>query len=290
MDKIELQLQNISKQYGSVYALKQINALLGPGVYALLGPNGAGKTTLQNIIADLLIPTEGKVLWCGQEIHKLGASYRAVLGYLPQDPSFYGNFTGIQIMDYFARLRNVVNPHKRISELLELVGLTSAANRKVSGYSGGMLRRLGIAVTLIGDPKLLILDEPTAGLDPKERIRFRSIIGQLGTEKIVLLATHIVSDVEHTAGNILLLNQGKLLAANTADQLKDSLHGKLWLVNGTEDELAALSKTYRMGTIQATQDGCAATVFSDDRPTAKANPKAPDLEDVYLYYIAEENA
>src|SRR6266850_6969752 len=212
---MRLLIENLSKEYrGSVRALSEVHLALGPGVLGLLGPNGAGKSTLMRILATITQPSSGRVLWNETEIARDPDVLRAVLGYLPQDFGVYPNLNALEFLEYLAAVRGIAAAaaRKRIGELLELVNLTDAAKRPLGGYSGGMRQRVGIAQALLNDPQLLIVDEPTAGLDPEERVRFRNLLGDLSGERIVLLSTHIVSDVEATAAHIALLAHGRLLA------------------------------------------------------------------------------
>lgn len=202
---MELKIDHITKKYGDKVALNDVSIQLQPGIYGLLGPNGAGKSTLINIIVQLLSPTQGSIRFDGKDISKMGAEYRSLLGYLPQTVGLYKNFTGRQMLSYLASLKGLPEDQKQeqVAQVLEMVNLTQDADRKIGRYSGGMRQRIGIAQALLGDPKILIFDEPTAGLDPKERIRFMNILSELSSDKIILLATHIVSDVEHIAHFVL---------------------------------------------------------------------------------------
>lgn len=208
---MELKIDRVTKQYGSKIAVDRISLKLPKGVYGLLGANGAGKTTLMRLICGILRPDEGEVSCDGMDASS--EEYRANLGYLPQDFGYYPDFIGMNFLLYMAALKglNKTEARKKAAELLELVGLQNAAKKKMKTYSGGMKQRIGIAQALLGDPKLLVLDEPTAGLDPKERVRFRNLIAELGKERIVLLSTHIVSDIEHIADVVLMMKDGQLI-------------------------------------------------------------------------------
>lgn len=211
---MELRLDRLTKQFGSAIAVDRLSATLTPGVYGLLGANGAGKTTLMRMICDVLKPTSGSVVWNGTPIERLGERYRSVLGYLPQDFGYYPDFSALDFMLYLSALKGLDSKaaKRRSMELLDLVGLKSVAKRKVKTFSGGMKQRLGIAQAVINDPQVLVLDEPTAGLDPKERVRFRNLISALAQDKVVILSTHIVSDVEYIADEILIMRAGQIVA------------------------------------------------------------------------------
>ena len=227
-----LSVEHVTKQYGNFTALEDISLTFSPGVYGLLGPNGAGKTTLMKMLATLLFPTKGQILWDGEDILVLGADYRGLLGYLPQQFGYYPNYTPRQFLRYAAALQCIPKrkAEERISRLLELVGLGADGDRKLKKFSGGMIQRVGIASAMLNDPRLLILDEPTAGLDPRERVRFRNLIHSLAEDRIVLLSTHIVSDVETIAGQIVMFRDHHLYCCDTPANICARLHGKVFQV------------------------------------------------------------
>ena len=240
---MKLSFEHISKLYGDTVALQQIDLTLGSGVYGLLGPNGAGKTTLMRIMTDLLAPSTGRVLLDGQDIAVMGAAFRKKLGYLPQDFGVYPNFTAEQFLLYIARLKGLskFEAKRQTDGLLHMVGLEDKKQKKLKGFSGGQRQRVGIAQALLGDPEILVLDEPTAGLDPEERIRFRGIISDLSQQKLVLLSTHIVSDLEAVANEIILLRKGVVLSMQKPASLLEQLNGQVWLVTVPAVDEAALS-------------------------------------------------
>ena len=282
-----LEIKNASKQYPKALALDGFSAELTSGLYGLLGPNGAGKTTLISIITTLLSPTSGTVLYDGKEIGS--RDYMKKIGYLPQYPRFYKSFTANEFLHYMAAMKGLDKKaaSKRVAELLEQVNLTEHANKKIGAFSGGMRQRLGIAQAIINDPEILILDEPTAGLDPKERVRFRNIISKLSSDRIIILATHIVSDVECVAKEVILLKEGKLLQKATPLSLQTAMDGKVWSLQAEENELQQYMDKYVIANAAAVDGKYCLRVISDEKPHKNANSEAPRLEDVYLYYFGE---
>ena len=284
---MKLSFENISKLYGDTVALQQIDLTLGSGVYGLLGPNGAGKTTLMRIMTDLLAPSTGRVLLDGQDIAVMGAAFRKKLGYLPQDFGVYPNFTAEQFLLYIARLKGLskFDAKRQTDNLLRMVGLEDKKQKKLKGFSGGQRQRVGIAQALLGNPEILVLDEPTAGLDPEERIRFRGIISDLSQQKLVLLSTHIVSDLEAVANEIILLRKGVVLEMQKPASLLDRLNGQVWLVTVPAADEAALTKQYACSNVMHTDGKSVIRLLSESAPRPDAVPTAPNMEDLYLYYF-----
>ena len=284
---MKLSFENISKLYGDTVALQQIDLTLGSGVYGLLGPNGAGKTTLMRIMTDLLAPSTGRVLLDGQDIAVMGAAFRKKLGYLPQDFGVYPNFTAEQFLLYIARLKGLskFDAKRQTDNLLRMVGLEDKKQKKLKGFSGGQRQRVGIAQALLGDPEILVLDEPTAGLDPEERIRFRGIISDLSQQKLVLLSTHIVSDLEAVANEIILLRKGVVLEMQKPALLLEHLNGQVWLVTVPAADEAALTKQYVCSNVMHTDGKSVIRLLSKSAPRPDAVPTAPNMEDLYLYYF-----
>lgn len=284
---MKLSFEHISKLYGDTAALHQIDLTLGSGVYGLLGPNGAGKTTLMRIMTDLLAPSTGRVLLDGQDIAVMGAAFRKKLGYLPQDFGVYPNFTAEQFLLYIARLRGLskFEAKRQTDDLLHMVGLEDKKQKKLKGFSGGQRQRVGIAQALLGDPEILVLDEPTAGLDPEERIRFRGIISDLSQQKLVLLSTHIVSDLEAVANEIILLRTGVVLEMQKPASLLEQLNGQVWLVTVPAADEAALTKQYVCSNVMHTDGKSVIRLLSKSAPRPDAVPTAPNMEDLYLYYF-----
>lgn len=284
---MKLEFVNISKKYGSKVALEEVSFHLEPGVHGLLGPNGAGKTTLMNILTGLLKASGGKVVLDGRDTIAMGNEFREILGYLPQNPGFYSSFSGYEILDYFAELKGIADSKKKINELLELVNLKEDAKRKCGGYSGGMKRRLGIAVALLNEPKVLILDEPTAGLDPQERIRFRNIIGQIGLNRIVILATHIISDLENIADDIILLKEGKVLGIKTVEEFRAMAENKVWELEVSAEETEKYINANKCVHVLKSEGKIKLRLISDECPGNGAAAATPSMEDVYLSVFGE---
>ena len=248
---MELTIERLGKRYGSQWALRQLSLRCEPGMVGLVGPNGAGKTTLMRMIATLLDPTEGTIHWNGQDIRTHGAALRQVLGYLPQEFGIYPEFSGRQFLRYLAAMKGLPTSlaHRRVDEVLEIVQMQSVADRKLPTYSGGMKQRIGIAQALLNDPELLIVDEPTAGLDPAERVRFRTLLANLTSTRIIILSTHIISDVEAVANRLVILQAGRVLADTTPEALLATTVGKVWSVTTDQATAMRLQTTYQVSTM-----------------------------------------
>lgn len=287
---MELTIQNISKHFKELVAVNQFTAELTSGVYGLLGPNGAGKTTLLRMLADILRPTSGMIQLNGQDIRTMEERYRDVLGYLPQQFGYYRQFTGRRFLMYIAALKGLEKraATTKVEEVLQLVGLGYEADSKIKSYSGGMRQRLGIAQALLNDPKVLILDEPTAGLDPTERIRFRNILSEMSANRIIILSTHIVSDIEYVAKDVLLMKQGCLLKQDRLVSLLEELKESVWKVTVDESQLPILKQRYKIVNILRRDSGVEVRILSPDKPLLTAQPVTAGLEDLYLHYFNEE--
>ena len=286
---MRLVVEHLSKTYrGGVQALQDFELTLGPGVLGLLGPNGAGKSTLMRILATITKPSVGRVLWNGVDIAHEPDALRETLGYLPQDFGVYPNLSALEFLDYMAAVKGITAAaaKQRISELLELVNLRDVAKRPLGGYSGGMLQRVGIAQALLNDPKLLVVDEPTAGLDPEERVRFRNLLSELSGERIVILSTHIVSDVEAVATDIVLIEHGRMIAHGAPEKLLAEVTGRVWEVVVPSSELTGLRETYLVSSTAHRGDGVHARIVTETPPTTNARPLEPTLEDAYLHALA----
>ena len=309
---MELILKNLKKTYGNVKALKGINYTFTPGVYGILGANGAGKSTMINLITDNVSRDKngGSIMYSDGEdntvskelvdILKLGAKFRGVVGYMPQQQGFYEEFSPKAFLKYMAEIKGVKSVksvdeagnvtikkvNQQIDELLEVVNLTSVAYKKIGGFSGGMKQRVLLAQALLGDPKILILDEPTAGLDPKERIGIRNYIAELSRDKIILFATHVVSDIECIADKVLLLKDGEIIATGTPSQLIENMQGKVGEVVCTLSDVADLQGKYHIGNIRQRKNGMVLRLVGDELPEEAVRVDNDiDLEDVYLYYF-----
>ena len=287
---MELQMVNLTKCFFFFFSVDDMNIRITNGVYGLLGVNGAGKTTLMRMICTLLTPTSGQILCDGKDILKMEGEYRNLLGYLPQEFGFYPEFSVKDYLLYIASLKGIrpVVAKKRVKELLEQVGLSKAANKKMKKLSGGMKRRVGIAQAILNNPKILILDEPTAGLDPTERVRFRNLISELSEERIVILSTHIVSDVEYIANEIWLMKNGRLVQQGSLNDVLDSMPEKVWSLVASQEEAAKLMKEYRVSNMKTDRDGVELRIISAQPPCDYAKVLQPNLEDVFLYYFGEK--
>lgn len=286
---MELSVSHLTKEFGRKRAVNNISFKLSYGVYGLLGPNGAGKTTLMKMLVDILTPSEGEVCLDGVNIHELGASYRDKLGYMPQEIGVYKNFSARKFLKYIAALKGITGKaaDKKIEELLELVGLKDVGKKRLGGFSGGMLRRIGIAQTLLNDPKILILDEPTAGLDPQERIRFRNIISELSKNRIVILSTHIISDIEFIAGEVIIMRNGSILKIDTTNHLLCEVEGKVWKARVSYAVFHEIKGIYTIGNIIQKGDDMEVRIVGERKPDFPCEPMKPILEDVFSYYFGE---
>ena len=285
---MELTLKKITKQFGGKKAVDKMNIVLSPGVYGLLGANGAGKTTLMRMVCGVLQPSEGEILMDGRNIRECGDAYRSLLGYLPQDFGYYPDFTAKEFMYYIAALKGLSDKKARsmTRELLEIVSLSDVANKKIRTFSGGMKQRLGIAQAVINNPKILDLDEPTAGLDPKERVRFRNLIADFSKDKIVILSTHIVSDVEYIADTILMMKKGRLLLRGSVEGVTDSMRGKVWKYAANGKDADRISERFCVANLHHLTDGnVEVRVINESQPFTEAVPVQPTLEDLYLYHF-----
>ncbi|SDM89652.1 ABC transporter ATP-binding protein [Lachnospira pectinoschiza] len=292
---MELRINELKKSYGKVEALKGITYTFKPGVYGLLGANGAGKSTMINLITDNLKRDKngGTISYLDEtigneaiDILKLGAKFRAKIGFMPQQQGFYEDFTPKSFLKYMASVKGIKNQNKQIDELLQIVNLEKVAYKRIGGFSGGMKQRVLLAQALLGDPQILILDEPTTGLDPKERINIRNYIAKLGKDKIILFATHVVSDIECIADKVLLLKNGEIIADGTPRDLIELMDGKVGEIKINLDELDDYQRRYKIGNVRQRKEGLVLRIVDDNLPDeVKRVDNNIDLEDVYLYYF-----
>lgn len=284
---MELSLNRLTKHYGSKIAVDCVSATLKPGVYGLLGANGAGKTTLMRMMCAILEATSGEVFLDGKDVISMGEDYRNVLGYLPQDFGYYPNYTAMEFLMYVSALKGIPKKiaKERAGELLEEVGLSHVAGKKLKTFSGGMKQRIGIAQALLNNPEVLILDEPTAGLDPKERVRFRNLLSDYAGDKIVILSTHIVSDIEAIADEVLLMKQGKFVLQGTVPKLVQKADGKVWELEVSSAEAKKWQTKSTIANLRHEGQQVVLRIISDDKPGERAVPCEATLEDLYLYYF-----
>lgn len=285
---MKLIINHVTKAYGKKVALNDCSLHLERGVIGLLGPNGAGKSTLMRMLATIEQPTSGNIIWNGVNIQDDPQELRAELGYLPQDFGVYPNMNAVEFLEYMAALKGLSmrSAKKRIRELLDALNLTNDRKRLLGGYSGGMKQRVGIAQALLNDPKLLIVDEPTVGLDPEERIRFRNLLSNLSANRIIILSTHIVTDIESVATDIALLSKGNIVAHMRPEQLLQQVEGKAWELVVPVSELTHIQKMYTVSSAIHRSDGIYARIVSNRSPHATAYPVRATLEDAYLYYVS----
>lgn len=289
---MRLTIDHVSKRYsGNTLALQDFSLELGSGVLGLLGPNGAGKTTLMSILATITKPTSGTIRWNETDLASDPNAVRRVLGYLPQDFGVYPNLNAVEFLEYLAAVKGLdgASARRRIDELLNLVNLTDVRKRPLGGFSGGMRQRVGIAQALLNDPQLLIVDEPTAGLDPEERVRFRNLLSDLSGDRIVILSTHIVSDVEATATDIALISQGRLVAHAAPEGLLRAVEGKVWEWVVPSSELVAARQQYLISNTTRRSDGVHIRLLAAQPPPG-TNAVAPTLEDAYLFCLSQHRA
>ena len=285
-----LVVNNVSKKYGSFYALKDINLEFNNGVYALLAPNGAGKTTLIKLLTTLIFPTSGEILYKGTDIVSLDGEYRDIIGYLPQDFGYYRNYTPRKFLLYLAALKGIKKEDavEKVKGVLKVVSLENVENKKMKGFSGGMIQRVGIAQALLNDPKILILDEPTAGLDPKERVRFRNLLSDLSRDRIVIISTHIVSDIEFISNEVIMIKDHKVLYKDSIENICSTLDGMVYETSMTFEESKEFRKKYIL--LSEKQDGgiMKARFISQGNNDEKWVRVNPNIEDVFLYQYRDE--
>lgn len=292
---MELKIDNLTKEFQDITAVKNVSYTMRNGVYGLLGVNGAGKTTLMRMLCTLLKQTNGTITYNGEDIVKMGADYRKLLGYLPQDFGYYPDFTVLDYLLYISSIKGLKSAvaKKRINEMLDQVGLSKVRNKKMKKLSGGMKRRAGIAQAMLNNPQILILDEPTAGLDPNERIRFRNLISGLSQDRLVFLSTHIVSDIEYIANEILFMKEGQIVQHGTPENIISTVNIKAWSLLVTRNETDSYVKKYKVANMKTESDQTQLRILSDAMPSPDARLEDISLEDAFLYYFGgkagEEN-
>ena len=289
---MSLVLKNISKSYGKKKALNNFNAELNNGVYGFLGPNGAGKTTLINIIVGLISADKGSIIYNGENVKDMGKDFLNKIGYMPQYPGFYKNYTAREYLKYISVIKGIDKAliKNKVDEILTIVNLKNAADKKIGGFSGGMRQRLGIAQAIINNPDVLILDEPTAGLDPKERIHFRNLISRLSENRTVILSTHIVPDIEYISNEVILIGSGEKIIQTRPADLTKQIEGSVWKVE-VEDEkdVQKYMQNYSITNVVRSERYYSLRIVSTARPCNDAVNISPSLEDVYLYCFEGNN-
>ena len=285
-----LMVNNVSKSYGKFLVLKNINLEFTNGVYGLLAPNGAGKTTLIKMLTTLLFPSEGEILYNGIDIFKMGDDYRDILGYLPQEFGYYKNYSPREFLHYLSALKGMDRKQakEKIDKLLKLVGLENVANKKMKKFSGGMIQRVGIAQAMLNDPKILILDEPTAGLDPKERVRFRNLLAELSRERIVILSTHIVSDIESIANEIIMIKDKEILYKDSLKNICKTLDGMVYETKVDFNQVSDFRKQYFSLSEKQEDDKMKIRFISQEKLDDSWQALNPSIEDVFLYVYKNE--
>jgi ABC-2 type transport system ATP-binding protein len=286
---MELIINGVGKQYGKEkWGLRGFTLKLAPGIWGLLGPNGAGKSTLMRILATLTRPTEGQVTWNGEDISTHPNELRRISGYLPQDFGIYPNLNALEFLQYIAAIKGLDQrtADRRINELLQVVNLEDVCKRPLGSYSGGMKQRIGIAQALLNDPQVLIVDEPTVGLDPEERVRFRSLLADLSGSRIVILSTHIVSDVEAVATQIAMINKGRLVQQAPPEILLQAVEGKVWEWVVPSDQLVPIRQNHLISSMTRRSDGAHLRFVQKGAPSAAARLVSPSLEDAYLWIVS----
>lgn len=290
---MQIQVENVTKIYaGEIVGVKDINLEIGNGMFGLLGPNGAGKTTLMRMIATLLKPTVGDIHVDGHSVQADSMAIRRMLGYLPQDFGVYPNLTAREFLDYFAILDGVKDASKRkeaVERAIDIAGLSAVENRKLKTFSGGMRQRVGIAQAFLRSPQLLIVDEPTAGLDPEERIRFHNLLSEISGDRLVILSTHIVGDVETTCNDMAIIKNGSLLVRSTPPKLIERVQGKVWEVIAADEALEDIKRRHRVISVVRKVEGICVRLLAEKRPTENAIAASPTLEDAYVYFVGGVN-
>lgn len=287
---MELKIKSLTKEFQGVSVVNQFSYTMHSGVYGLLGVNGAGKTTLMRMLCTLIKPTTGSIAWNKKDVFQLDGAYRKLLGYLPQDFGYYPDFSVNDYLMYIASIKGIrpAVARNRIEHLIKQVGMSKSKHQKMKKLSGGMKRRIGIAQAMLNDPQILILDEPTAGLDPNERIRFRNLISELSEERLVLLSTHIVSDIEYIANEIILMKEGALISAGTPEAIRSSMPEQVWSLTLPKAEAAYYLDHYKVSNVKTEHGNAALRMISDQKPNPQAVLETAVLEDVFLYYFGEK--